>query len=256
MSEKNTTEKKHNHYGHRQRMYEKFAIGDKLYEHELLEMLLFNVIRVKNTNDLAHRLLAEFRSIRGVFDAPIEDLQRVDGVGQSVAAYLKCIGLFYTRYYEFQNSSPSKTFSSLDFVQFVKDEYKNERNEVLDFFLLDEKKEIFARRRFTHENFFKVSVLPQDFTRMLIDEKPTGIVAAHNHPFTKSAPSEQDDKATAKMQVIASFHNVLLCDHLIFGTDGVYSYYLSGKMQTVTERYSIGNLTDGARKNLGETQGK
>ncbi len=50
--------KKHNHYGHRQRIYEKFQRGERLYDHELLEMLLFNAIPQKNTNDLAHRLLA------------------------------------------------------------------------------------------------------------------------------------------------------------------------------------------------------
>lgn len=31
------------HEGHRSRMYEKLKRGDSLYEHELLEILLFNV---------------------------------------------------------------------------------------------------------------------------------------------------------------------------------------------------------------------
>ena len=70
--------KKHNHYGHRQRIYDKFQNDGMLHEHELLEMLLFNAIPQKNTNDLAHRLLAEFKSIRGVFDASIEELQKVN----------------------------------------------------------------------------------------------------------------------------------------------------------------------------------
>ena len=245
-------EKKHNHYGHRQRIYEKFLNGDKLHEHELLEMLLFNAIPQKNTNDLAHRLLAEFHSIRAMFDASAENLQKVDGVGKSVAAYLKCVGLFYKSYYELQNSSSPNVFSSLEFSEFVRKEYKNEKSEVLDFFLLDGNKRIFHRQRFAHSDFSKVKVAPEDFTRMLLEKKPLGFVVVHNHPFTNSNPSEQDDKATAQFQVIASFHNVLFCDHLIWGRNGVYSYYFSGKMQEVTKKYSIGNLTD---KALSDSEG-
>ncbi len=244
-------EKKHNHYGHRQRIYEKFSNGERLLEHELLEMLLFNAIPLKNTNDLAHRLLAKFRSIRAMFDASTEDLQEVEGVGQSVAAYLKCVGLFYTRYYEFQNSLSPKAFSSIEFMKFVEKEYKNEKSEVLDFFLLNSKQEIFDRQRFAHSDFFKVNVSPEEFTRMLLEKKPSAIVAVHNHPFSTSTPSKQDDKTTAQFQVIASFHNILFCDHFICGRDGVYSYYMSGKMKEVTEKYSIGNLTDGASKIVG-----
>jgi DNA repair protein RadC len=231
--------KKHNHYGHRQRIYDKFQKDGALHEHELLEMLLFNAIPQKNTNDLAHRLLAAFKSIRGVFTASMEDLQKVDGVGQSVAAYLNCVGLFYSRYYEFQNSSIPQIFDPKNFLTFVKDSYVKEKSEVLDFFLLDKNRKIIHRQRFSHEDFFKVEVKPEEFTKMLIEYRPGGLVAVHNHPYSSCAPSSADNDATAQIQIIASFHNILFCDHLIFGNDGVYSYYLDGKMQEYTEKFSI-----------------
>ena len=60
--------------GHRRRMYGKLKSGDSLYEHELLEILLFNAFQRKNTNPIAHALLDAFGSIAGVFNAEVEQL--------------------------------------------------------------------------------------------------------------------------------------------------------------------------------------
>ena len=73
------------HAGHRRRMIEKLKT-DSLLEHELLEVLLFNALPRRNTNDLAHKLLGEFGSVKEILSAPIEQLTKVEGVGESVAA--------------------------------------------------------------------------------------------------------------------------------------------------------------------------
>ena len=61
------------HEGHRQRLIAKLEEGT-LCDHEYLEMLLFNALPRKNTNDIAHRLLAEFGSLNKVFAAKPEQL--------------------------------------------------------------------------------------------------------------------------------------------------------------------------------------
>ena len=47
------------HAGHRERMRQRFQDTglDGFAEHEILEMLLFYVVRRENTNTLAHKLL-------------------------------------------------------------------------------------------------------------------------------------------------------------------------------------------------------
>ena len=80
------------HEGHRQRMYDKLKNDDGLFDHELLEILLFNALPRKNTNPIAHELLDTFGSLAGVLAADTEKLKAVNGVGENVALYLKCIG--------------------------------------------------------------------------------------------------------------------------------------------------------------------
>ena len=77
------------HAGHRKRMFSRLAEGT-LCDHEYLEMLLFYAIPRRNTNDIAHRLLARFGDLNGVLNAPLQALQEIDGVGEaSVIVYEK-----------------------------------------------------------------------------------------------------------------------------------------------------------------------
>jgi DNA repair protein RadC len=242
----------HDHGGHRQRIIKKLEQG-VLLEHELLEVFLFNAIPRRNTNDIAHRLLSRFVTIRGVFSASIDDLKTVDGVGESVAAYIVCAGKIFEKFYDFDKSVVPVYFEQNSFFSFVKSAYAKETKEVLDFYLFDSEKKIFNRRRYTRLDSSRVDIEPIEFTKMLLEEKPIGIVAVHNHPNGTCAPSPADDMTTARLCMATSFNNVLFCDHFIYGKDGIYSYYLDGKMKEYSELYSVNTIakkaTDDTVKN-------
>ncbi|MDE7301614.1 MAG: hypothetical protein K2N47_05530 [Clostridia bacterium] len=80
------------HEGHRQRLVGKVKDGSTLYEHELMEILLFNACPRRDVNATAHTLIDKFGSIDGVLQASVEELSRVDGVGVNMAEYLSCLG--------------------------------------------------------------------------------------------------------------------------------------------------------------------
>ena len=65
------------HRGHRKRMRRKFSdFGDIVFDtYELLEMLLYYTVPVRDTNPLAKRLLVEFGSLDGVLSASKENLK-------------------------------------------------------------------------------------------------------------------------------------------------------------------------------------
>ncbi len=230
------------HDGHRRRILEKLDSGT-LREHELLEILLFNAIPRRNTNDIAHRLLAAFGSIRGIFSASVQELERVDGVGKSVAAYLRCIGRFYETYSEQGERTFPERFEPESFLVFLREKYAPLDKEVLDFYFLDENRRITFCKRFTSESTRQVLIKPDRLTELLVSEhKPYAVIAVHNHLNGSFFPSGADDGATRQFQLICSIHNVLFCDHYIFASGGIYSYYRSGRMQSISKDFSIGNI--------------
>lgn len=229
------------HSGHRKRLVEKLEKG-VLCEHEVLEALLFNAMPRKNTNDLAHRLLAQFGSVPAILDAPISLLKEVDGVGESVAAYLKCVGTFAQRYYaEYKERFPLY-YEDEDFRAFVRREYTYLQAEMLDCYMVDRSGRILGRKRFTSCANDFADLPPDEFTSLLATKGTAGLVFVHNHPNGSCKPSERDNETTKRCQWLCEFHNLLLCEHIVCGLDGVYSYYSEGFLGDAYQKQSIREL--------------
>ncbi|HIZ73352.1 MAG TPA: hypothetical protein H9964_07205 [Candidatus Gallimonas intestinavium] len=230
------------HEGHRQRMLERLESAEgSLQEHELLEILLFNAIPRKNTNELAHRLLSAFGSLRAVLGAEMAELKAVPGVGESTAAYLRIIGIFYARAQLKEPELPS-AFSFAAFRPFLIERFEGAREEYVELYSLDGKDCVKNVRRFSSEKSFQASVDPKEISRFLVEAKPAAMVAVHNHITGPATPSREDDDFTAQLEILCSMHNVSLRDHIICSPEGVYSYFLSGKLNELSARYSIGNV--------------
>lgn len=225
------------HSGHRQRLIDKIE-SMSLHEHELLEALLFNAIPRQNTNELAHRLLAEFGGIEEVLTASMADLERVQGVGRSVSSYLRLIGIICQRssFGKAKEDMP-KRFSYATFMPYVKKTYENVSFEVLDAYALDDAGEIITKVRFSSSMYGKVEISSQNLLRLIYTQNPTGIVLVHNHPRGEAKPSAKDDATTAQCQKICMENGVVFCDHIIYGQAGVYSYNLTGKLQKIGTDY-------------------
>ncbi len=89
-----TLEEKDIHDGHRARMRAKFVEhGARIFDtYELVEMLLYSVIPVRDTNPIAKRLLAELGGVSGILSATRERLCAVSGIGDKAAALLMALG--------------------------------------------------------------------------------------------------------------------------------------------------------------------
>ena len=225
---------KNAHDGHRERLIRKMSQGN-LCDHEYLEALLFNAVPRRNTNDIAHRLLAELGSVYNIFNAPIDRLMRIEGVGKSVASYLYCIGKMIQEYEKTDGLRlryPLK-YCKESFTFYLKQEYANFPYEVLDVYMLNKNSEMFMRKRFSVRDENSVMILPEELTKSIVTEEATGVIVVHNHPSGESEPSLEDDKATKKIQLICLLNNVLFCDHIIYSPSGTYSYLQSGRLQTL-----------------------
>lgn len=244
--EPNGVKKTSVHDGHRGRLIAKMEKG-ALEEHEWLEALLFNALPRRDTNPVAHALLETFGCIENIFSADVKKLTSVKGVGENVAAYLRCIGKFYEKYVPSESGVFPKRYRSDTFVDYLVGEYSMRRLEVFDVYLLDRKARIFYRKRFEGVNENKVEIPIADVAETIAVNRPSGLILVHNHPFTSSKPSAADDETTGKMQILCSSFGVLLCDHYIVGgRSDVYSYYAAGEMQYINSNYTLDKVLSSA----------
>lgn len=220
---------KHHHAGHRARLIAKLETGS-LCEHEYLEALLFNAIPRRNTNDLAHKLLAKFGSVRGVFSAPMDALAQVEGIGASTAAYIYTVRKLMECMPQEKEIVFPREYDPEFFCGFVKQAYVSLSFETLELYLLDSSGGVYKRKSFSTEELLRVTLDAELLNEYITTEKPSGMVLVHTHPKGDMRPSHMDDYTTQFLRNIARANNVLFCDHIIYSPEGIYSYRLAGRI--------------------------
>ncbi len=228
------------HEGHRKRLWEKLKNGDNLFEHELLEILLFNAYPRVNVNPIAHALLQRFASINEVINASVEELTLVEGVGENVALYLKCIGECMRLKNDCESFAVIK--NNAQFIQFATSRLRGKLYEVLEFYFVDKSGMVRRVCTFTDNDPLRVDVRPEEVVKLISVYRPHGVYMAHNHIDCPSQPSSADDDMTKKVQLICSLNNVRLYDHCILGPDGMFSYFMSNRLDKIAYEYSAANF--------------
>lgn len=232
------------HAGHRQRMLKKLSKNaDLLAEHELLEIILYRYIPRKDTNKIAHKLLASFGSIADVFNAEPKQLTLVDGIGFTTAVELSALGKIFNnikqkdKQYKNWYSFESRKNEVIKYFQEIKEE------KILFIFLNGKNNEI-SRLEFESNFSSMVETDVSSLANALAFHKPKTIIAIHNHPSGNVEPSEQDDETTQKINLLCEIHGVVFKDHIIVANDKTFSYYLDGRMHYIRETTKFKNIVN------------
>ena len=238
------------HEGHRQRIYQKLKSEDALFDHEILEMLLFNALPRTNTNPIAHSLLEAFGSIGGVLNASVEELMATEGVGENVALYLRCIGECFRRAGAINAAGVAVLKNYEDFKRFAAMRLRGKREEVLEFYCLEKNGKVKHVSSFTNNEQNRVEIGIEELTRIIATIRPYGMLIAHNHLSGSSQPSASDDFFTAKAQLACSMSNVNFYDHCIYAEGGnIYSYFENGKIDQIKKQVSVDKFIGDIYKN-------
>lgn len=229
------------HEGHRKRMKERLKDCKSMFDHEILEVLLFNANPRVNTNPLAHRLLDRFCSLSELFRADIAELKTVEGVGENIAVYLKTVGECAERAGRIEGSAVLNT--PADCKQFITLRLGGSDEEFLELYFIDKNARLKRIYRYTDSDRRKVSVNGSDIVKNIALAKPYAIIAAHNHPNGNIQPSEEDDTFTSLVELICVMNEVRFIDHYIYdGRGGFFSYRDSDFLQKAKEKFSMNNI--------------
>ncbi len=222
-------------------MYEKLNNDDNLFDHEALEILLYSVCPRVNTNPIAHALLDRFVTLSEVFNASVEELKEVEGVGNSVASFIKTVGLCAERAGSIGNSPSLKTPG--DCKRFIDLRLHAKREEFIELYFVDKACRVRRIFSFTSAEKSRVSVSTDDIVRNIALARPYGIIIAHNHVDDTTKPSGYDDGFTRTVQFICNMNGTKLLDHYIYnGIDEIYSYRDSGRLDEVKSLCSWDNF--------------
>ena len=218
------------HDGHREKMRQRFLKSglDAFADHEALELLLYYAIPRRDTNPIAHALMERYGSLSAVLAAPVEDLKKVEGVGESAAILLKLAPQLY-RKAKMSDAEQETILSSVERVgAYLLDRFAGEKNEVVYQLCLDRKGKLLVCKKLGEGG---VTSADLDIRRLVENALLTGasaVVLAHNHPSGVALPSRDDYAATDRAKTALAIVGVALTDHIIVADGDFVSMADSG----------------------------
>ncbi len=225
------------HTNHRERVRRRFLTDgfDSLEDHVKLELLLFYAIPRRDTNPIAHNLLQRFGSIANVFEAPLEELKKVDGVGDSAAMLLKLIPNLARTYMIDKEKAPTRFHDKKSVGNYLMHRYIGLANETLTVIALDSKNRVLYCEA-VYEG--SIDTLPLHIKRIVeiaVLYNAASIILAHNHPSGNLMPSSEDVISTKQAYQALSSIDVNLADHFIIIDGDYFSMAESGFLAKIIE---------------------
>lgn len=229
-------EKKSGYSEHRKRVKEnvkKHGLSH-LEEYKLLELLLFYSIPRKDTKVLAKRLIKHFGSLEDVFDTSMEQLQKVDGVGESTAIMITTVGQIFHKIST--NEKPRKrVYKTTEDLKAISVQLLgNQKNETVLLMCFDETKKLKRYTIISDGDKVSSEIDMKVVIKNLVDSDSSIAVLAHNHPTSSAEPSAYDIDSTRMMCVTLRKIGYALADHIIVGEDGeAYSMHLDPRFSSL-----------------------
>ena len=219
------------HDGHRKRKRERFLRDglDGFADHEVLELLLYYAIPRRDTNELAHRLLDRFGSLRGVLSASIDELQQMEGVGEQAAIYLSML-LAIDRRIRMQGDQERKIITVEDAGNFFLHRMQDERRETLYQVNLDAKGKVRNCRRLSSGTAAMTPVCIREVVENALRHDASQVLLGHNHPSGVALPSEEDRLVTMQIAQALKAMDITLMDHIVVADGDFVSMAASGML--------------------------
>lgn len=225
--------KSESHYaGHRARLRERFLKSGVhgFADYEVVELLLTLAIPRMDVKKPAKRLIKAFGNLKGILDAPVEELRKVDGIGPVTPAALKIIRAAATLYLQQHTEDREILSDAANLGDFWRMKIGGLTNEVFQVGYLD------SAHRLLRDGFEtlaegiidRANVYPRRMVESALRRGAAALVLAHNHPNGDVHPSEQDKLLTRALVLAAEAVQVKIVDHLIVSTDEVFSFRKAG----------------------------
>ena len=206
------------HSGHREKVRQKFyETGfSGMAPHNVLEMLLFEGIPYKDTNEMAHELIEKFGDFAGVLEANRHDLLKVKGMTRNAACTISMILPLYNRYIESLQKRKSDLIEPKDIADYLRPKYFEggcrERVFVLCY---DLENHLLACRQINEGDFKSTDFDLREFARIVLETNCSKVIISHNHPHAIHLPSMSDIELTKKIRKFLEPFKVDLVDHII-----------------------------------------
>jgi DNA repair protein RadC len=200
----------------RERLLENGA--DSLKLSELLAIILRTGSRGASAVDLGERLISQFGTLDKLARAPLEELQKVKGIGRDKAIGLKAaFTLAQKMAQEIRQDSPVLDRPEC-IAEMLREDVRFYEVETFQIVLLNTRRKLIRVEKISQGTLDTILIHPREVFKIAITANAAAIVLVHNHPSGDPTPSEADIKVTRDLIRAGQLLKIEVLDHIIIGS--------------------------------------
>lgn len=212
--------------GHRKRLRERFIISglSGFHDYEIVELLLTLGTPRKDCKEQAKEALRRFKTLRGVLEAPVEELQGIEGIGSHSAFGIKLVQEVAREFLKEKILEKPICGSSKEIFDYLYHSMRDLKKEVFKVIFLDSKNRIIEIEDLFEGTLNTSSVYPREIIKNAIRNNALSLIFVHNHPSGDPKPSRSDKDITRDLVFAGNLLQIKALDHIIIGDNRYFSF--------------------------------
>lgn len=215
-----------NQEGHRKRLREKFMKSgiSGFHDYEIVELLLTLGTPRKDCKQQAKEAIRKFETLRGVLEAPMEELRDIKGIGSHNAFGIKLVQEVAREFLKEKILEKPICKSSKEIFDYLYHSMRDLKKEVFKVIFLDGKNQIIEIEDLFKGTLNTSSIYPREVIKSAIKNNAVSLIFAHNHPSGNPEPSESDKDITEDLVFAGNLMQIKVLDHIIIGDNKYFSF--------------------------------
>jgi len=227
--------------GHRKRLREKFIRSgvSGFHDYEIVELLLTLGTPRKDCKQQAKEAIKKFKTLRGVLEAPMEELTEIKGIGYHNTFGIKLVQEVAREFLKEKILEKPICKSSKEIFDYLYHSMRGLKKEIFKVLLLDGKNQIVEIEDLFEGTLNTSSVYPREIIKSAIKNNAVNLIFIHNHPSGNPQPSQSDKDITEDLVFAGNFMQIKVLDHIIIGNNKYFSFADAG----LIEQYNLNFLS-------------
>jgi DNA repair protein RadC len=221
------------HEGHRRRLRERFLKSgiDGFLDYEVVELLLSLGTPRRDCKKAAKEAIRKYHTLRGVLEAPPEELQQIEGIGAHSAFGIKLTQEVAREFLKAKMLEKPFCRSSQEVFDYLYHSMRGLKKEVFKVLYLTSQNQIIDAADLSEGTVNSSAVSPREVIEGAIRNNAAALVFAHNHPSGATDPSDADKKLTRELVYAGRIIRIKVLDHLVIGDNRFYSFAGEGLIE-------------------------
>jgi DNA repair protein RadC len=234
--------------GHRKRLRQKFNQSGlaAFLDYEIVELLLTLGTPRKDCKQQAKQAIDKFKGLRGVLEAPPEELQKIEGVTPYNTFVIEFVRELAREFLKEQILHKPFSKSSKEVFDYLYLSMRDRKKETFKVMFLNAQNQIIEVEDLFEGTLNASAVYPREIIEKALKHNAAALIFAHNHPSGSPEPSDNDKQVTQDLVSAANTIQIKVLDHIIIGDNRYFSFADEG----LIEKYDLDFLSLKAKRRL------